>query len=266
MAKIEVPLIDQIPLPDSAKIKLKTLDQHISEKYSKVKEDIIDFAFLSKTAMLDSSELQHLKGANIRSITRGVPATEASLEVLRSETCRALQQDNCNAVLKSIINAENFAFFREKVIQDVVIDQDEICIDDLIGDKDGESSATTKSIADQTQGFYKLPPKQIKNKDGDLCTERDIIDEAFQLYVKQDEPLIKTKAYNVTCLLNKVHMFYQVLRSRGQTGGSLYRRRISEKRDNNGASSPARLRPYASDIKPENIQAGIVKQPRTDTY
>ena len=206
-----MPLIDQTLLLDNSKIKLKTLDQHISEKYSKVKEDIIDFAYLSKTAMLDSTELQDLRDADIRSIARGVPATEASLDVLRSETCRALQLDNCNAVLKSIINAENLAFFRQKVIQDEVVDEVEICIDDLIGDKDGKGSATTKSISDQAQGFYKLPPKQIKNKDGDLCTEKDIINEAFQLYVKQDEPLIKSKAYSVTCLLNKVYLYYPVL-------------------------------------------------------
>ena len=179
-----------------------TLDQHISEKYVKIKEDIIAFTQLTAAPMLSAAELEDLRDSNLKKIARSVPMQETSLDVLRLHTFKAIQSDTGNHVVQSLLNFKNFPFFREKVLQDEAQVDSEVKI--VEGTDEHEAKLPNDAAKDNKTLKNVKPRAVLKNSDGEIVTDQDIIDEVHTMYVANNEPLTHSSTYQIIDLLNKV--------------------------------------------------------------
>lgn len=160
--------------------------------------------------MLNSEELKAIKDDGMKSVYKKIPLQESSLQVLRRHTLRSMQSESANVVVQSLVNTNNIPFFREKVIQGDPGDPE----------RQGTESESKSNLNLETMeaegGLFKKPVvKQrvvLKNADNELITDEQIIKEAHELYVNNEESLTQCSNYQIIELLNRVGCRDLVLR------------------------------------------------------
>lgn len=159
--------------------------------------------------MLNSHQLEDMMEAGLKTAMKTIPSQDRRLDVLRAHTLKAMQSDTSNAVVQSLINFKNFPFFREKVIQDAQVEELESkSISDIPQDMNKDQ--------EDVGGFSRKPVETkrrgpLRNADGEIITDDDIIEEAYTMYVENPEPLTHSTTFQIIELLNKVAFDESVL-------------------------------------------------------